>query len=28
LLPAIKDVILEVDLERGQILVQLPDGLE
>jgi 16S rRNA processing protein RimM len=28
LVPAIKDVILEVDLERGQILVQLPDGLE
>ena len=28
LLPAIKDVILEIDLERGQILVRLPDGLE
>ncbi len=28
LLPAIKDVILEVDLEGGQLLVRLPDGLE
>jgi 16S rRNA processing protein RimM len=27
LLPAIESVILEVDLEAGQLLVQLPDGL-
>ncbi|MEE9216204.1 MAG: ribosome maturation factor RimM [Anaerolineales bacterium] len=28
LLPAIEDVILEVDLKGGQLLVRLPDGLE
>ncbi len=28
LLPAISDVILEVDLEGGQLVVRLPDGLE
>jgi 16S rRNA processing protein RimM len=28
LLPAIEDVILEVDLEAGKLLVRLPEGLE
>lgn len=28
LLPAIESVILEVDLEAGQLLVKLPEGLE
>lgn len=28
LLPAIESVILEVDLEAGQLLVRLPEGLE
>jgi 16S rRNA processing protein RimM len=28
LLPAIKEVIIEVNLENGHLLVRLPDGLE
>ena len=28
LVPAIEDVILEIDLEKGKIIVELPEGLE
>jgi len=27
LVPAMQDVVLEVDLEKGRITVDLPDGL-